>query len=247
MSLQNVQAELAEIILANDLKTDLVQQPENLTIYHHHVTKKLLKPLQDSYPLIRRLLGEDFFTITANEYIKNYPSRTSNLHDYGAYFSDFLAEYQPLHDLMYLAEVAQFEWACHQLQFAADAPKFDLTGLTQISDEQLESLHLVIHPASSLMKCYYPILDIIDLCQGEVDDTVNINAGVMNLLIIRRDMELCLVPLTEAEFHFLNEVQDNKSIADALQTALSYDPAFNLEEKLSLWVQDKTIVAYHIE
>lgn len=244
MSLPNVQAEVAEAILENDQQSDLVHQSANLQIYYSNVTRRLINKLQETYPLIQRLLGEAFFQLTVNEYIMRYPSRSSNLNDYGAYFSDFLAEYQPLHDLMYLAEVAMFEWTCHQLQFAADATPLDDSVLDQLTTESYENLYFDLHPASALMKCHYPMLEIIDLCQGEIDDLLDINAGGINLLLIRRDSEIISVKLNEAEYQFLNEIQHNRSVAEASATALHYDPTFQVAEKLASWVRDNTLIPY---
>lgn len=120
MSLQNLQAELAEAILANDPATTIVLPVEHLRIYQNNIESNLVKTLKNTYPLITKLLGDDFFQTTACHYIAYYPSRSGNLHDYGEYFSDFLAEHPPVKHLCYLAEVALFEWSCHTLFVAAD-------------------------------------------------------------------------------------------------------------------------------
>lgn len=242
MSLQNLQAELAEIILSNDHTTDLVQPISHLRIYQNNIISSLVKTLKEIYPLINKLLGDDFFLITIKEYIKRYPAISSNLHDYGEYIGDFLAEYEPVKNLIYLAEVAQFEWACHGIYFATDHIGFDPVQLEKISPNDYEKLHFILHPASQIIKFHYPILRIIDLCKGEVDGTIDINEGGINLLIIRRHLDISLVPLTTSEYIFLTALHDNKSLAEALELTHQIDADFKLEEKLSEWIRDKTIV-----
>jgi len=242
MSLSNIQAEFAEIFFSDDEDTHLLQPAHNMIIYRNNVTTTLIRTLLDIYPMIARLVGEDFFHTAAKEYIQRYPSRSSNLHDYGEYFSDFLDEYPPVKNLIYLAQVAKFEWACHLLHFAADHEAFNLQLLENIPQDQYAHLHFVLHPASHIMQCHYPLLRIIDLCKNEIDGIIDITEAGINLLIIRRDFEIRLVPLTVAEFTFLEALRDNKTLSEALDAAIFHDSEFKLDEKLPAWIQDKTIV-----
>lgn len=242
MTLQNLQAELAEVILNDDLVTDLVSPIKNLAIYQNNTAKTLTHTLQSTYPLIEKLVGADFFKITAKEYIKCYPSCSGNLHDYGQYFSDFLAEYPPVKDLVYLSEVAQFEWMCHGLYFAADHAAFDKTKLENLTPEQYDQIHFSLHPASRLQQFYYPILQIIDLCKDNIEEIFDLEGDGVNLLMIRRDLDLSLIPLSDADFTFLQSVNDNYSLTEALDAALCIDANFRLEEKLPGWIEDKIIV-----
>jgi len=242
MQLQNIQSEFAEIMLFNDESSSLLKPVDNMSIYRHHVTANLVNTLLSIYPLIVQLVGEDFFRRIAHEYIEHYPSRSANLHDYGQYLSDFLAAFAPVNQLPYLPEVATFEWICHTLQFAADPIPFDLKTLQMISPDNYEQLHFILHPASHVIQFHYPILRIIALCKGEIDENIDMNEGSVNLLIIRRDLEMMLVPLMLADYSFLVAIQNGSSLANALENAIAIDENFNLEEKLPGWIHDKTIV-----
>lgn len=247
MSLQNIQSEFADLLLSNDvITTDWFRPQQNMRIYRNNVTTTLVNTLLNTYPLVMRLVGEDFFRITAKEYIKHYPSCSSNLHAYGQYFSDFLATYPPVKSLTYLAEIADFEWRCHLLQFAADHTFFDIKRLEMITPEQYDHLHFMLHPASHIMQFHYPLLRIIDLCKGETDETIDITAGGIHLLIIRRDYEIKLAPLTKAEYTFLTSLEEGLCLSDALNVTLAIDPDFKLDEKLPAWIQDKTIVDVYL-
>ncbi|VVC77279.1 hypothetical protein AQUSIP_26060 [Aquicella siphonis] len=244
MSLQNAQAEFAEILFNDEEHADFLQPAQNMRIYRNNVQSTLGQTLLDIYPMINRLVGEDFFRITAKEYILKYPSRSSNLHDYGEYFSSFLAEYPPLHNLTYLAEVAEFEWTCHQLYFAADHGMMDIQKLESLSPDQYGHLHFTLHPACKLMKFHYPLLRILALCKGELSGTINVNEGGVNLLIARPEWDILLIPVSSAEFAFLAALQENYSITDALESALQLDPEFKMDEKLPEWVRHKIIVDF---
>lgn len=129
MSLQNLQLEFADAIYSGNLQMESVLPVQNLHIYQNNVLTHLIQTLQNTYPLIEKLVGEDFFRICAKEYIKQYPSRSGNLNEYGEYFSDFLVKYEPVKELVYLTEVANFEWTCHILLTAASANRVDVNLL----------------------------------------------------------------------------------------------------------------------
>src|SRR6516162_4463723 len=167
MSLQNIQIEFIDILLSEDKQAgiNVLHPPQNMSIYQNNISSQLVNTLLNTYPLITRLLGSDFFRLVAKDYIKHYPSCSSNLHDYGQYLNDFLASYPPVKSLPYLTEVAFFEWLCHTLHFAADHSSFDIALLENVSPNQYPHLHFILHPASHVIKCYYPILRIIELCK----------------------------------------------------------------------------------
>ena len=242
MHLQNLQLEFAESLFANAPQLDCILPAQNIRLYQQNVMIHLIQALRTTYPLILRLVGDDFFQLTARAYIKQYPSRSGDVNEYGEYFSDFLAEYQPVKELIYLAEVAQFEWTCHLLLSASSHAPMDLDILKKLQPEQYEQIHFYLHPASKVMKFYYPILRIIELCAGNIDDTIDLSEEGVNLLIIRRDLDISLVPLAVGEFTFLAALQENKSLAEALTSAIEVDATFVLDEKLSGWIQDQAIV-----
>jgi hypothetical protein len=195
---------------------------------------------------LEKLLGKEYFLQTAKEYITRYPSRSSNLHDYGEYFPYFISEYPGLQHLHYLIEVAQFEWACHQLCFASEHTGLDIQQFKNISAQDYDKLHFNLHPASCLMKFSSPIMRIIELCQGDIDQEINMNEGGVNLLIIRRDQEIMLQPLTLSEYHFLNALYQGHPLAYALEIALQTSSNFKLDLLLPKWIQDKTLVEMYI-
>jgi len=242
MSLQNTQNEFAEMILSGYQSPDLIKPACNILVHKNNITASLIRTLHETYPLIAKLVGNDCFRTTAENYIWQYPSRSSNMHDYGEYFSNFLVEYPPVQNLIYLPEVAKFEWICHALYFAADQAPLDMKLLQSVPRGQLEKLHFVLHPASRVIKFHYPLLRIIDLCNEKISGTINIAEGGINLLIIRRELDITLVTLTSAEYVFLNAIQDNHSLSIAMKAAVNIDPDFNLREKLMGWINDKTIV-----
>lgn len=246
MPLQNEQAEFAELLSSDDETGGLVQPPAHMRIYKNTIISTLVKTLEDCYPLTVKIVGEEFFHFIAKEYIHCYPSRSSNLNDYGEYFSDFLGEYPATDALPYLPEVAKFEWICHTLYLAPTHPGFNPVWLSKVAPDEYGQLHFLLHPASCLMKFQYPLLRIIDLCKGMHDENIDLNEGGLSLLIIRREFDITLVSLDEADYIFLTALSENKKLDEALDAAVQINPDFSLDEKLPYWISNKTLVDCHL-
>jgi len=246
MLLQNLQYELADALMHAELAEDIISPSANLVIYQNNILSNFTAVLTETYPLIRQLVGDDFFTMMTHEYAQHYPSCSSNLHDYGEYFANFFTHFSQLDAHPYLKEVAQFEWICHRLFFAADATPLDTGRLREVIEQDYSKLHFMLHPACEVMQFHFPILKIIDLCQGQHDEVIDIHASGDYLLIIRRDLDIKLVALSEGEFYFLQALAQYQSVETALTLALEKDVSFNLEEHLVQWVNDKTIIDFFI-
>jgi hypothetical protein len=242
MSLQNAQADFIDALFSTNTYSELVTPVSHLAIYRNNILSSLLGTLKNTYPLVLALLGEDFFNMTAREYIRQYPSRSGNLHDFGEYFADFLADYQPVHDLIYLTEVAEFEWATHVIYLAPNHPPFAAQTLATFTPEQHERLQFLLHPACWLKKFHYPILQIIDLCKANRQDTIDIHSGGVNLLMIRRELDVALISLDAADFAFLQTLNSNGTLGEALQAAQLIYAEYPLEEKLPYFIDNKILV-----
>lgn len=246
MTLQNLQAEFIELLSSHDV-TEAISPCANLSVYENNIHQTLIHFLQSIYPLIHTLVGDDFFRASAKVYLENYPSRSSNLLDYGEYFGYFLSEYEPALSLIYLPEVAKFEWICHELSFAPDHEAFDINTLENLKKDQYDQLHFLLHPASHVIHFHYPLLRIIDLCQGKSDETIDIDEGGVSLLMIRRSTDISLVKLSMAEYTFLQALSNGKTLSEATSNAIVVDANFNLEEKLPQWIQNKTLVDCYLD
>lgn len=237
--------EFQQQFLANVLYEDNCSEP-GFSIYHSNIFSNLTKALQNTYPLIEKLIGKECFNTAAVQYIQEYPSQQSDLHEFGKLFALFLTQYPPTQSLAYLPEVAVLEWAYHSLFFMADHPGLDLAALAKVTVEQHEHLQLYLHPASQLFAFNYPISQIIKLCHSEVADNISLESGGDYILVIRRQLEIQLVNLSKSDFTFLSVLQKS-SLTDAMTAALHIDPLFSLETRLPQWVQEKTIVGFAIK
>ena len=166
MQLHHLQAEFAEAIKSRNKQQQGITNAHNIAIYHTNMMATFTAVLKSTYPLLVKLLGEAYFHGIAKRYLSQYPA-SSDLDQYGEYFSDFIDTIDTLRDLPYLNEVARFEWLCHTRYYAAD-------------------------PSPVVMRCQYPIFKIIDLCEGTLDGNIDLAEGGVDIVITRHQLEIKL-------------------------------------------------------
>lgn len=240
--MQNTQLDFIDALFAEHPSSDDIYPLAHLSIYRNNILYTLENALLDTYPLIKQLVGEDFFHHLAQAYIERYPSRQSHLQYYGEYFHEFLAEFPAVSHLIYLPEVAKFEWACQQLYYAPHYARLDAHKLQSFPEESHEELRLEWHPAAELIAFAYPMLEIIALCKGERKEDIDLATGGIQLLLHRFELEILIHPLTASEWVFLTAIKAGQSLKAAYHAALLKEPSFDLTKQLMFCMEQHIIV-----
>jgi len=94
------------------IRADGISPSARLAIYRNNLHAGFLKTLTLEFPVIRRLVGEDYFRQLSLAFLARHPSRSGDLHHVGAPFSNFVSEQFTATEFLYLADVARLEWAC---------------------------------------------------------------------------------------------------------------------------------------
>ncbi len=201
-----------------------------LAIYRNNVFSNYRRVLSSVYPVIQRLVGDGFFTAVCDDYIHDTPSWSGDVRNYGEAFADFLRTHPSLTDLVYLPGVARIEWACHQVLNKPESEKFEVAQLATIPAEQLAQSRIELCVASALASSPYPSVTIWQTNQPdyEGDGNVDLNAGAEYGLVLRAQFKVTLHPLSAAEFEFLSQLSQHKTLVEALQTAQSIAADFDL-------------------
>ena len=205
-----------------------------LDIYRNNYRGNLQDTLAAAYPVIEQLVGQDFFRWMAREYIAQHPSRSGNLHLYGAQLADFLAAFVPAKGLVYLPDMAALEWASHCAYYAPDAATLDISALAQIAPRQYPGLILTLHPACHMLHSRYPVAAIWHAHQpGAASDFhINLDSGACNVLVSRRADSVCVDELPEADYDWLLRLQAGSTLGAATSATLQRFSDFDLRPAL---------------
>ena len=169
-------------------------------VYRASVEANLRHALRDTYPVVNRLVGEDYFGQVARAYLRAHPSRSGDIHAFGA--ESFLAAQDSAEDFPYLPDVARLEWLAHQAFHAADAESLTIAALADLQSESYGSLCLL--PTVRMMRSEFPVHRIWQVNQENWagGTVVRLEEGGVRLAVSRVGLDVVLLPL-EAEAHEL--------------------------------------------
>lgn len=161
------QAGFAAALLNPDLAVpeglvDAKGQPagRRFSVYRNNVAGSLTEALKQGFPVLVKLLGEEFFTAMAGVFLRSHPPQSRIMMLYGAAMPAFLAGFPPLAHLPYLADVARLEQALREAYHAADAAPVLPERLSALPPEQFLAARLQLAPALRLVTSRYPIWSI---------------------------------------------------------------------------------------
>ena len=217
-----------------------------LRIYRNNAREGFLTALRAQYPVLARLVGEDYFRQLAQEYRERHPSPSGNLHHVGAALPQYLAARFAGGEYDYFADVARLEWAVQDAFVAADHAPLDRGRLAQIDPARYADLSFALHPAARLVFSAYPVLTIWRANQvgADAQQRIDLDAGAEQVLVTRTAEDVELAQIDACEFAFLSQCAAGASFADAVASA-SEVGAFDAGSSLRRHVADGTLVDFH--
>lgn len=201
-----------------------------LDIYRNNYRGNLHDALTGAYPVVKQLVGDEFFRYLSMKFIGQYPSRSVNLHHYGAELAGFIATFPSAKELPYLSDVAMLEWGCHQAYFAEDGQVLDLDELAQVQPEAYSDLVLHLHSSCHLLHSGYPIAAIWHAHQpgAPIDFRIDLDSGPCRVLVSRNNDVVAVAELTEANAVWLQRIQAGAALGEATEETMARYPDFDL-------------------
>jgi hypothetical protein len=128
---------------------DPAEAERRFAVYRNNVAVSLAEALAARFPVIRRLVGDDFFRAMAGVYAVADRPASPVLAEWGAGFPAFLAGFPPLADYPFMADVARIELARGAAFHAADAGPVDPSVFAGADPARLV---LRLHPSVTVLR-----------------------------------------------------------------------------------------------
>ncbi len=203
-----------------------------LAVYRANVFGNWNAALAGAYPIVRKIVGAEFFDAMARNYARAHPSASGDLHEYGAQLARFVQDYAQTQDLPYLPDVAHMEWLTHRAHYAADASPFDFSRPTELR----------LAPACALLESSWPLARLWEAHQdGSENTAVDLGAGPDRILLHRPAWRVEVCSLRPGDYRFLERLQAGEALGPALEAAVAADGAFVARVALATWVQTGVI------
>lgn len=181
-TLSKIQTQFATDVLTSKAGGDYLPQQkfagtDLIKIYRNNYILNLTATLKSTYSCVLRLVGEDFFTSLARNFIAKTQPKTGNIRDYGTEFADFINTRPECKNLPFLADVAKFEQAYENCYFAKNA-KF-------------------------LLSSKYPLIKIWQLDESSAD--LDLASGGDNILIYKDNFEVVVERISPEIFQQMEQ------------------------------------------
>lgn len=118
---------------------------DRLAIYGNAYRVRLIEALDETYPNLHALLGDEVFLALGEAFVAAHPSTHRSIRWYGRELAEFLEQSAPYDDQPILAELARLEWTLSEVFDAPDAEPLARTALSAVDPSAWGELKFEFH------------------------------------------------------------------------------------------------------
>lgn len=200
--------------------------------YRNNVEISLTGALAETYPVVKRLVGDDFFNGLAHAYIEKNRPASPVLSEYGYAFASFIDTFQPAASLPYLGDVARLERAWLDAYHAEDTVPLKIQALGDLSPSALDHLTFKLHPSAALIRSEHPVVTIWQRHQDDAcSELGRIDWAPEQALIVRPYLDVQVQAISWTAFEFFTGLAAGEtlsSVCDTLANTAGFDPSAHL-------------------
>lgn len=204
-------------------------------VYRNNVAASLIDALAARFPVVKRLVGDEFFGAMAHAYVLREPPFSPLLIHYGETFPSFVEDFDAARPLPYLGDVARIELARGRAYHAADAEPLPRQAFAGLPKDRIGDQRVALHPSMSIVVSNYPALSIWEVNQAGAERPVE-NWGPEAALVARPFLEVETRRLPAGTDIFLLALQSGATIGEAVLSASTASPAFDASEGLAVLI-----------
>ncbi len=193
----------------------------------------LVNALRRHFPVVEKLVGEDFFKGLARAYVTAEPPRSPLITRYGDSFPAFIKGFEPAAELPYLADVARLEIARIRAYHAADATALGAAHFAMLDGQLAEDLRIALHPSTEIIRSPDPIVTIWAMNSGERDLATIEPWRAEDALVARPGLDVEVRALPPGGAAFLQALASGATLGEAAITALADARNFDLTSNLA--------------
>ncbi|MAM60938.1 DNA-binding domain-containing protein [Maritimibacter sp. UBA3975] len=205
-------------------------------VYRNNVMSSLVQAMRDGFPVVRRLVGEEFFAAMAGAFVRTHPPDSPVLFTYGTAFPAFLENFPPARSLPYLPDIARLELALRRAYHAADCVAVAPDALNR---PDIDDARLTLAPAVAVLSSPYPIHAIWRINMDP--DAPKPTSGAQSVLITRADWDPLAEPIPATEARFFNAL-GTATLAEAAASV----PDLDLATALARLIARKAIITVEV-
>ncbi|WP_415061785.1 putative DNA-binding domain-containing protein [Bdellovibrio sp.] len=184
-------------------------------VYHRGYFARLTEALSKTFRAVRWVLGEELFRHVARRYIEAQPSISYDLSDYGETFPEFLKSSQSTRGIVFLYDLARFEWTFKNMYHAASSEPLPVERIRELLHS--EDFKIQFIEAFEIFESPYAIFDLWSHRKEPPYQFEDINWNHPECLMIYKKQKKVYVQRLDAiEAQILTELKEGSAVASAL-------------------------------
>ncbi len=236
-----ISAEARARLTGNPRLTPVAQ----LEVYREQFWLRHTSSLVEDFPGVGGILGQAEWEPLVESYLASFSPESWTLRDLGRRFPEHVAAQHALPHRALCSDMARLEWRFIELFDAADCPPLDLSKLGALPAGALETGHIVLNPALSLLEVAYPVADLRERlltrrASGGAAPVAIPEPEAQQLVLYRhQDRRLYHRPVPPEAFALLHALGRGLALVAACEYALEQAPehAERLQRNVGTWFQ----------
>ena len=216
---------------------------ERLALYRANIRMARERALANAYPVVRALVGEEFFARLADAYGEAHPGSSGDLNAFGLQLAQFVSGFEPARSLRYLPDVAALEWCVHRAVRAADAGAVARHRISRLPAVDLLSMRFVLHPACAWVESAFPVASI--WLAHQPGATVALPGTIVRpetALVVRPRWHAQVLLSSAGEIAALAQLEAGAKMEHAIGAAVRAEAGFNFAGALVRWLDHAVLV-----
>ncbi len=212
-------------------------------VYRNNVIVSLVEALGDTFPVVKQLVGDEFFAAMAGVHVRTHPPTSPVLAHYGAGFAGWLEHFAPAQAVPYLPDMARLEFARVQAYHAADATPLPAEAIARRCADaaSLPASRPVLHPSLQVIRAQHDVQTLWAAHQHEGEWPAFELERPCAMLVLRDPTDEVLVIAIDSDTaDFVEALRRGASLSDALHAA----PQADLSAALALLIRHGALVAW---
>lgn len=203
---------------------DPAEAGQRFAVYRNTVVQGLSKALALRFPVVERLVGNEFFGAMARVYLEREPPASPLLFAWGSGLPGFLRTFPPVRGLSYLSDVAQLEWLRGEAYHAADAEPLSPEALARAAGEA-GRLRLGLHPSLRLFRTRVSAVTIWAANQpGQVPGALRADRDEAALILRDPSDAVPVLPVSTGDLALVAALTAGQTLAAAATAAALAEP-----------------------
>lgn len=225
----------APAVPAGVYAADAIPLERRMDVYRNNVHSSLIDGLEQAFPVVLQLVGQEFFRAMAREYLRDHMPTRGTLVGFGDGLPEFLDAFPPVSSLPYLSDVARLELLWLRSYHAADDIVLAPDEISNVPQEDLPDVKFILHPSLKAFQSAYPVSSIWQAHQpGQKPGSTNIGEGGEAVLLLRTNLSVVVHQVEEGAVLFVDALRSGEPFGVAAATALNVQSDFDLSQILHL-------------